>query len=61
MTNKKLVLKHLVTNITILISCNMEMLDTIKKLSEENWQLQQQLNSLQNNLSPEDSRGAAQR
>ena len=59
-TNEKLVLEDLVANLTTLATSNAEMEDMIKKLTGENWQLQQQLNILQKKLPDNDSHGAAQ-
>ena len=57
-TNKKLVLEDLVVNLTTLTTRNVEMADTIEKLTGENRQLQKQLNSFQKKLPPDELRGA---
>ena len=58
-TNKELVLEDLVDNFTTLTASNAVMAYTIKKLTGENSQFQQQLNSLQKKLPHDDSCGAA--
>ena len=55
-TNKKKFLEELVTKITTLTTSNPDMEDTIKKLTVENLQLQQQLTSLRN--LPQEERGS---
>ena len=49
------------TSLTPLTTSNTEMADNIKKITGENWQLQQQLNSFQQKLSPEDTHDTGRR
>ena len=49
-TNEKAVLKELATNLANLTTSNAKIPDIVKKLTGENWQLQQQLKILQKNL-----------
>ena len=59
-TNEKAVLEELVTNINTLTTSNTEMGATIKKLTGENIQLQQKLNSLKKLVQEERSTGRRQ-